>query len=569
MLSRLFAGSGIAALLLGVSASAAPQPASHPLTPRQMAQLVLERTQGGRFLSAQAHLGIQLLASGSTGISPPQQQPDSGQLRQAHAVANAQVQTQTAAALPLCCASNVRVNNPAEDSHGVDQTTESEPAIAVTAGGNNIVVAFNDSQLALPYTTAGLNFAGYSVSTDGGLTFTDKRALPNPASDYRAGNNLGDPSLATDSAGNVYYSTLSLDLADSAIGVSVGKSSNGGQSFSKPVWLSPMNEFGYMADKPRVASGPDPTVARYNVYVGWNDFFGDFNACPNGYMSGLAFSRSVDGGAHYSPVQHLDQFCNPASPGGPSNCTFDQYTGADPVVDKNSATLYLAAWHVHGDNPSCTSPPPPNSTTFEQRLFKSTDGGVTWSGPKKIADVNHVFFWGLLGPGKFVRTADFPDMVVSGNKLYVVWNDARCDQVSCLSHIVTATSSDSGQSFASPAGVTTGTMIELQPQISLDSAGLHVLYLQLGATTFNAVVSNSLNGGASWTAQRVSNAGSQGVFTLPQFDPMADPGYMGDYLANVSFNNHRYFAWGDNRNTLTDFMYPAGRKDPDVYFAKQ
>jgi hypothetical protein len=287
-------------------------------------------------------------------------------------------------------------------------------------------------------------------------------------------------------------------------------------------------------------------------------------------MSGLAFSRSTDGGAHYSTIRHLDSSCNPAAPpGAPNNCTFDQYTGADPVADTSSGTLYLAAWHVHGDNPTCASPPPPNSTTFEQRLFKSTDGGVNWTGPTKIADVNHVFFWGFLGPGKFVRTNDFPDMAVNGSNVYVVWNDARCTQQACQSHIVMATSSDSGQHFTTPADVTTGNMNELQPQISLDAAGLHLLYLQLGATTFNAVVSNSSNGGSSWTAQRVSNVGSQGVFTLPQFDPMADPGYMGDYLANVSSGGHRYFAWGDNRNTVTDFMYPAGRKDPDVYFAKQ
>ena len=43
---------------------------------------------------------------------------------------------------------------------------------------------------------------------------------------------------------------------------------------------------------------------------------------------------------------------------------------------------------------------------------------------------------------------------------------------------------------------------------------------------------------------------------------------MGDYIANVSDGSHDYFAWGDNRDTLKDFTHPAGRHDPDVFFAK-
>ena len=44
---------------------------------------------------------------------------------------------------------------------------------------------------------------------------------------------------------------------------------------------------------------------------------------------------------------------------------------------------------------------------------------------------------------------------------------------------------------------------------------------------------------------------------------------MGDYIANVSDGSHQYFAWGDNRDTVTDFLYPNGRSDPDVFFARQ
>ena len=45
--------------------------------------------------------------------------------------------------------------------------------------------------------------------------------------------------------------------------------------------------------------------------------------------------------------------------------------------------------------------------------------------------------------------------------------------------------------------------------------------------------------------------------------------YMGDYIALVTDGSHDYFAWGDNRDRVRDFTFPAGRYDPDVFFAKR
>ena len=60
-----------------------------------------------------------------------------------------------------------------------------------------------------------------------------------------------------------------------------------------------------------------------------------------------------------------------------------------------------------------------------------------------------------------------------------------------------------------------------------------------------------------------------GSITVPSFDPWADAGYMGDYIVNVSDGSHQYFAWGDNRDRVTNFLWPTGRNDPNVYFARQ
>jgi hypothetical protein len=86
--------------------------------------------------------------------------------------------------------------------------------------------------------------------------------------------------------------------------------------------------------------------------------------------------------------------------------------------------------------------------------------------------------------------------------------------------------------------------------------------------TLDVVVANSGDGGATWSFKRVTSQSFPGVFTFPQFDPIIAFAYMGDYIANVSDGSSQYFAWGDNRNTVTNFMWQQGRHDPDVYFAK-
>jgi hypothetical protein len=109
----------------------------------------------------------------------------------------------------------------------------------------------------------------------------------------------------------------------------------------------------------------------------------------------------------------------------------------------------------------------------------------------------------------------------------------------------------------------------VQPALSADSKGIHLLYYQRNKdNTLDVVVGNSQNG-AAFATKRVTTRSFQGTLTIPQFDPIIAFGYMGDYIANVSDGSHQYFAWGDNRNGVTDFLFPSGRNDPDVFLAVQ
>jgi hypothetical protein len=82
----------------------------------------------------------------------------------------------------------VQVNCTAED--GISpQNTQSETSVAVS--GQKVVVGFNDS---LVCCFPALNLSGYSVSTDGGASFTDEGTLP-----FRPDvQPIGDPTVATD-----------------------------------------------------------------------------------------------------------------------------------------------------------------------------------------------------------------------------------------------------------------------------------------------------------------------------------------------------------------------------------
>ena len=175
----------------------------------------------------------------------------------------------------------------------------------------------------------------------------------------------------------------------------------------------------------------------------------------------------------------------------------------------------------------------------------------------------------MLGPAQYMRNLEFPTLAALKGSVYMAWNDGG--DGSGHSHIRLAQLDGSGQVIKT-SFITSGTNDELQPALSADSA-LHVAYYQISTDAsangqLDVFVSNS-NNGVAFKTQRVTSQSFPGVFTVPQFDPIIAFAYMGDYIANVSDGQHQYMAWGDNRDIVTNFLWPNGRHDPDVFFAKQ
>jgi len=530
----LCAGLAVAVATVVGIAGAAGSP-SNNLDRQGVAQKILK--VNGKYLSSQARTALGMIANNDRDLSAGQQGIHGG-ARSGGLPPGAPAFT------------NVRVNDPSLDSHQVDQTTQSETSVAVA--GSRVAVAYNDSQYTGLFLTAGSSLSGYSYSTDGGASFTDGDVLPNRPEFV----NFGDPWLASDRAGNMYYSTLSFDFFNFNLDVAVAKSTDGGRTWSDPVPVTrpPINIF-YSGDKEAIAAGPDPSrPTRDDLYVAYDDFSFDFTS--GAFFIGLPVARSTDGGASWQ-LSYADRFNGNDFVG----CSFAQYIGAVPIVDSRNGALYVAAEKIAVDDPDCSGVQP----SFSEWIFKSTDGGQTFGAGVHIADVSPSVPNGLLelGPGQYMRNLEFPTMAFLHNALYVAWNDGGSGH----SHIRIAKSTDGGQTWTVSAA-TQGSNDELQPSLTGDSA-LHLLfYRRNNDNTLDVYVANSTNGSA-FVARRVTTQSSPGVLTWPQFDPIIAFGYMGDYIGSATDGTNQYFAWGDNRDVVTNFMFPHGRHDPDVFFAKQ
>lgn len=544
-LSVMIATALIVSLAFGAGISSAA-PAGTKLTREKVAEKLLAR-QGGRLFTNSARLALQAIQHGGA-HEPADHARDMapGKPKQAGGGLGA----------PTGGLTNVRVNDPSTDTHQPDQTTQSETTVAVS--GSHVVVGYNDSQQTLqPFLMASADLTGYSYSSNGGASFTDGGGLPLTPEFV----NFGDPWLASDRAGNFYFSQLQFDYVNFNLDIGVAKSTNGGGTWSQPQPITrPSSDVLYTGDKDAIAVGADPSVrSRDNIYVAWDDFSVDFTTCTDvscPTLIGLPVARSTDGGATWQ-VTYADRFASDVDTG----CSFQQYIGALPIVDSSNGNLYVAAERFAVDDPNCTG----GTFTNDISIFRSTDGGQTFGPRVKIADVTPSFPNGVLklGPSQYIRNLEFPTMAFFNGALYVAWNDGASGN----SHVRLGKSTNAGSSW-SLSWATQGSNDEFQPALSSDSQ-LHLLYYRRNNNnTLDTLIANSSNGNG-FPSRRVTSQSFPGVSTLPQFDPIIAFTYMGDYIANVSDGTHQYLAWGDNRDKVTNFLWPSGRNDPNVYFARQ
>ena len=257
-----------------------------------------------------------------------------------------------------------------------------------------------------PCSALGDGYSGTYFSNDGGVTWcctsTDPLRIGTliPGVEHLVGGPYdagGDPSVAFDSRGHVFYAGLGFDRTAPPNTVAVNKGtfgSNGQLTWSAPVFINPTIAPSVLNDKEWIAADWHASSPfRDRIYVSWTRFL--FNPRNGSYVqSPIFFAYSADGGLTFSTPTNIS-----------GNVLYSQ--GSRPMVayDGTVYVIFEGAMRL--------------STLDSQWIVKSTDGGVTWSKPTQIASVQDV----IPVANAVYRDDSYPagDAAPNGD-LYVAWS---------------------------------------------------------------------------------------------------------------------------------------------------
>ncbi|HXE84368.1 MAG TPA: sialidase family protein [Gemmatimonadales bacterium] len=332
---------------------------------------------------------------------------------------------------------------------------QNETAIAVDpSNASRVVAGANDyvtrtwacSISGTPCSALGDGYSGTYFSNDGGQHWccvsTDPAHLGTqiPGVErltggiYDAG---GDPAVAFDSRGNVYYSGLGFDRTSPPSTVAVNRGtfdSTGALTWGPPTFINPTAAPSTLNDKPWIAVDANVSSPfRDRVYVTWTRFI--FNAHSGAYVqSPISFVYSTDGGKTFSSPKLIS-----------GNVLYGQ--GSHPAVGPDG-TLY-----VFWDGATR------RATLDSTWMVKSSDGGVTWSKPVAIAQLVDI----IPVADTAFRVNSYPAAAIAPDgTAYVVWSSLMSDKgglcpgstnTGCHATVLYSKSADGGATWTSPAAV--------------------------------------------------------------------------------------------------------------------
>jgi hypothetical protein len=357
----------------------------------------------------------------------------------------------TVAPLPANFGPNILV------SQDLSSMPHNETSVAINPKDpNNIVVGAND------YRMGGPGGSGFYATTDGGKTWYDgllpfpsvyfepirplesstgvKRPAagrPNarrrvvPVGEFRSQLALdggGDPAVAFDRDGTVYYAEIEFHRTGCASMILVRRSVNGGRTWSRPLFGEPLpgdtrnegdgvvvmnandNNCLHFYDKEYLAVGPRPAGAPLvtgtdmahltsdRVYVTYTDFQllppvgAQPFVGPTVYVaSPIMVSYSDDQGRHWSQPQEISGASQTLCSGSPmaGRCVTDQ--GSVPAVDPRTGKVHVYFFNSDTADDPVTQQVAPltNQIQIPAQLLmvSSSDGGASWSDPVLVADI--------------------------------------------------------------------------------------------------------------------------------------------------------------------------------------
>jgi hypothetical protein len=358
--------------------------------------------------------------------------------------------------------------------------TEVEPSAA--AFGSTVVSTFQVGR----FENGGAEAIGFAASRDAGRTWRSG-LLPGLTVGGGPWARVSDPVVAYDAAHGVWLGAT-LALAQARNAVVVNRSADA-VSWSPPVTVADApSPLAY--DKEWVACDNWPSSPyRGSCYLQWTDVI-------NG---GIASQVSRDGGLTWS------------APVTATNTGF----GAQPVVlpDGSLATVALS------------------DAQNAVLVARSTDGGASFSPLLQISELHFAQAHGLRAP-------PLPSVAVDGaGKIVAAWPDCRFRPQCTTDDIVVMTSTD-GATWSAPARAATaesGTSA-LVPGLGAGPADRFALtYYAAGAALTGVRTTESLDGGATWSAHRRLEAVPMHNSWLAQTEGGL---FAGDYIATPFVAGH-------------------------------
>ena len=410
----------------------------------------------------------------------------------------------------------------------------------VWGNGSTIVVNYNDHNAN--------QYSGTSVSTDGGATFT--QISPPPFANGH-GLNFGDPIVVFNAKLNKWYAgdIVSGGCGNQGLGL---WTSNDGVTWATGSCI----HNGSSDDRESMWVDNEPSSGTYGrMYVSWNDF-----AVGGGALS---VTHSDDGTTWSTPVRINSGFIrNVQVTGSP--------VGA-PRFEGTNSTVFVASMDEGAGG----------CATRQNRIYKSLDGGVTWTssttGPRfsavcdgtcsdnpyfaKVNPIIRHMGWGepAVGPNGVVHYA-YAGLGTGGDK----------------GDIFYVRSADNGVTWSTPIQIngTTDAQFKTQwmPSVSADANGKVTVawYDRFKATTacnvptdagckYQRVMRQSPDNGVTF-------AGPKPITPLIAQPAQPDPGvqacYAGDYDYDTTNGGNAFITWTEGRRIV------GGIHVQDVSFAK-
>ena len=249
---------------------------------------------------------------------------------------------------------------------------------------------------------------------------------------YDAG---GDPAVAFDSQGHVYYSGLGFDRTAPPNTVAVNKGTfdgSGNLTWGAPTFINATTAPSTLNDKPWIAvDSHSASPFRDRIYVSWTRFI--FNPQNGRYVqSPISLVYSKDGGATFSSPQLIV-----------GNVLYSQ--GSHPTVAPDG-TVYVF-WT------GATR----KATLDSIWVVKSTDGGVSWSKPVAVSQLVNII---PIANTSF-RNNSYPGAAVAPDgSVYVTWSSLMSDagglcptrtNNGCHATVLYSKSTDGGATWSAPA----------------------------------------------------------------------------------------------------------------------